>query len=351
MDVQQWQGTYQEYKNELMTCTQWLIFFHCASHRLNLVINDLNTVTEVRNCIGKIKETITFYRDSALRKNIIGGSVLTKLCETQFVEKHKSVRQFNERFVTILEEIFKSNNFNSKTKQRSYELLSAITTPTFIVILSIISKYSAKFEIISTVLQGIDVDLQQATRHVQVLLSMLQKDRDDCETQFSAIFEKAVEIASKINLELTLPRRNARQTHRDNYPTNNVQDYFRQSLFIPYIQCINESIIISIKDRFSDEKLKIFALFDLHPKKIKYMNRQTFMKTLKVISQVYGSLLENFEEQALSWYELWQDKPLENDMKLIDILDYETFYPAVCMAIRIAITLPATLCSVERSFR
>lgn len=95
-------------------------FFHCASHRLNLVINDLHTVTEVRNCIRKIKETITFFRDSALRKNIIGGSVLTKLCETRFVEKHKSVRQFNERFVTIvegLEEIFKSNNFNSKTKQ------------------------------------------------------------------------------------------------------------------------------------------------------------------------------------------------------------------------------------------
>jgi hypothetical protein len=131
-------------------------FFHCASHRLNLVINDLNTVTEVRNCIGNIKETITFFRDSALRKNIIGGSVLTKLCETRFVEKHKSVRQFNERFVTIvegLEEIFKSNNFNSKTKQRSYELLSAITTPTFVVILSIIPKYSAKFEIMSTVLQ------------------------------------------------------------------------------------------------------------------------------------------------------------------------------------------------------
>ncbi|KAL4103954.1 hypothetical protein QTP88_019271 [Uroleucon formosanum] len=37
-------------------------------------------------------------------------------------------------------------------------------------------------------------------------------------------------------------------------------------------------------------------------------------------------------------------------MELIDILDYETFYPSVCMAIKIAITLPVTSCSVERSF-
>jgi len=147
---------------------------------------------------------------------------------------------------------------------------------------------------------------------------MLQKDRDYCETQLSAIFEKAMDIASKIDLELTLLRRNVRQTHRENYPTNNVQDYFRQSLFIPYI----DSIIMSINDRFYDEKLKIFALFDLHPKKIKLLDSQAFMNTLEDISQMYGSLLDNFEEQALSWYELWQDKPLENDMELIDILDY-----------------------------
>ncbi|CAI6354384.1 unnamed protein product [Macrosiphum euphorbiae] len=37
-------------------------------------------------------------------------------------------------------------------------------------------------------------------------------------------------------------------------------------------------------------------------------------------------------------------------MELIDILDSEQFYPAVCMAIQIVISLPVTSCSVERSF-
>lgn len=37
-------------------------FFHCASHRLNLVINDLNSLAEVRNCVGKIKEVTTFVK-------------------------------------------------------------------------------------------------------------------------------------------------------------------------------------------------------------------------------------------------------------------------------------------------
>lgn len=41
-------------------------------------------------------------------------------------------------------------------------------------------------------------------------------------SQLSAIFEKLKEIASKVDLELILPWRFARQMHRKNYPTNNV---------------------------------------------------------------------------------------------------------------------------------
>jgi len=34
------------------------VFVHCASHRLNLVINELNSIPSIRNTIGVIKETI-----------------------------------------------------------------------------------------------------------------------------------------------------------------------------------------------------------------------------------------------------------------------------------------------------
>lgn len=34
------------------------LFFHCTNHVLNLVINDLNKVIELRNAIGTIKKTI-----------------------------------------------------------------------------------------------------------------------------------------------------------------------------------------------------------------------------------------------------------------------------------------------------
>lgn len=148
-------------------------------------------------------------------------------------------------------------------------------------------------------------------------------------------------------MELKLPRRTSKQIHRDNYNTDNTEDYFRIFLFIPYL----ESIIISIKERFFDEKLKMFALFHLHPKKMKHMQREKFLKTIELISTVYASLLDNFEKQSHSWYDFWKNITVEPSMTLYDILDYITYYPAVCNAIKIAITLPVTSCSVERSFR
>lgn len=39
------------------------VFVHCASHRLNLVLNELNSVPCVRNTIGIIKETINFFKE------------------------------------------------------------------------------------------------------------------------------------------------------------------------------------------------------------------------------------------------------------------------------------------------
>jgi hypothetical protein len=38
------------------------LFFHCASHKLNLVVNDLNYVPEIRNTISTAKDTINFFR-------------------------------------------------------------------------------------------------------------------------------------------------------------------------------------------------------------------------------------------------------------------------------------------------
>nr|CAI5855428.1 unnamed protein product [Callosobruchus analis] len=45
------------------------LYFHCSSHKLNLVVNDANAVPEIRNTVATVKDVITFFRESTTRRN------------------------------------------------------------------------------------------------------------------------------------------------------------------------------------------------------------------------------------------------------------------------------------------
>jgi hypothetical protein len=57
------------------------VFVHCSSHRLNLVINDLNKLQHVQNCVGSIRSIIKFFRLSPKRRKRIEKIPL--FCETR----------------------------------------------------------------------------------------------------------------------------------------------------------------------------------------------------------------------------------------------------------------------------
>lgn len=59
---------------------------------------------------------------------------------------------------------------------------------------------------------------------------------------------------------------------------------------------------------------------------------------------------DNLVERAEAWYDDRKHKPLDdNSLGLIEQVKQTILFPAVCMAILIALTLSATSCSVERS--
>jgi hypothetical protein len=79
------------------------IFVHCSSHRLNLVINDLNKLQHIQNYAGIIKSIIKFFRLSPKRRKRIKKIQL--FCETRWPEKYKTKRIFSEHFVGIVEQL------------------------------------------------------------------------------------------------------------------------------------------------------------------------------------------------------------------------------------------------------
>ena len=72
------------------------VFVHCSSHRLNLVVHDLNAVVDVRNATGTVKSIIKFFRDSPKRRKLVPNIPL--LCDTRWSAKYKTFASFRKTF-------------------------------------------------------------------------------------------------------------------------------------------------------------------------------------------------------------------------------------------------------------
>ena len=78
-------------------------FVHCAAHRLNLEVNDLNSVAEIRNTVGAIKSIIKFFRERPKRRGFAPNAPL--LCETRWTTKYKRTRAFTDHFEDIYKQL------------------------------------------------------------------------------------------------------------------------------------------------------------------------------------------------------------------------------------------------------
>ena len=118
-------------------------FVHCASHKLNLVVNYLNKVSEITNSVGTIKAILRFFRESPKRRSLVPNIPL--LCETRWTAKYKSIRVFTETIDSVFEQLSKLATVSSgKTRQEAHQLESASSTTTFLICMTTISVYSAR---------------------------------------------------------------------------------------------------------------------------------------------------------------------------------------------------------------
>nr|CAI5849042.1 unnamed protein product [Callosobruchus analis] len=323
------------------------LYFHCSSHKLNLVVNDANAVPEIRNTVATVKDVITFFRESTTRRNYAPN--LSRLCETRWSEKYKSIRKFSQHFselVKSLETLSVEGNY--ATRKSAYQLHSAVTKPVFIVSLQTIAKYSAVIEPVVNALQAKSIDMISVGKHIKNIKDILRNDREFPDRISNEILQKARAVAMDLNIEISVPRLAHKQTHRSNPPSDNDNEYWRRSLIISYI----DSLISSLNIRFSQENTPAFALSRLHPLYMTKTSIADLHKNAESFQEFYN--LDITGELNL-WHNLWVTKALSDDqLKDIEVVDLfkeaNIFYPAVRKALIILSTIPCTTATVERSF-
>ncbi|XP_075167429.1 zinc finger MYM-type protein 1-like [Haematobia irritans] len=177
------------------------LYFHCASHKLNLVINDLNTIPEVRNTISTIKDIINFFRESCMRRKYAPNIPL--LSKTRWSHKYKSIGIFKDRFVQIvkgLESLITEGN--SSTQKTAFQLHSAATKSVFLICVVIVAEYSAMLEPVANALQSKSLDLIQCAKHIERIVGTVSSHRKNVDLKIKDILNEANELASEIGIEI-----------------------------------------------------------------------------------------------------------------------------------------------------
>ena len=110
-----------------------------------------------------------------------------------------------------------------------------------------------------------------------------------------------------------------------------------------------DSLIKSLESRFGESNTLYVHIFALHPREMQQIERDEFKHIGSSVKEMYG--IDNLVEEALTWYDVQKHKSLDdNSLGMIELMNQTTLFPAVRKVILIALTLPATSCTVEKSF-
>lgn len=311
-------------------------FVHCSSHRLNLVVNDLNTLVEIRNCIGTMKEIIKFFRDSPLRRPLFPA--VPMLCETRWSQKHKSARIFKENIIDILNKLFELSHGSNNGKEKAFRLYAAATTPIFFVSIFIIARYSSLLEPVTHKLQDTQINLLDVKAHIQTLLQKFNEDRNG--DIFEDIYKKCVETGEQFDVLFKVPRITSKQTNRSNYNVATAAEYYKVAIFIPYL----DSLISSLHIRFSDENEQIFQAFNIFPSQIHKFTWPKIRKILESVNQIFH--IENLIEEGEIWFSMVKEK----ELSITETFEKAKFLPNIRKLLSMLYALPVSTATIERSF-
>ena len=174
------------------------------------------------------------------------------------------------------------------------------------------------FEPVAKKLQAINSDINGARNQSNCLMSVITSHEENAEEVFRIdIFAKVEKISDELQLELRMPRTTFRQRYSTNIRTSNVQECFRQAIFIPYL----DSIQSSLRTRFDDSQFIPGSLLTPHSERALAVSRDRFCEEMERIEMVYK--LENFVLEAITWYDIWKNmnppKLISPDLTLEDL--------------------------------
>jgi len=88
------------------------------------------------------------------------------------------------------------------------------------------------------------------------------KRKDLVQKIVSIISKRSTVLCNKLEVTVTIPRQANRQNYTNIFPAANPEEFFRCSIFVPYV----DQLISELENRFQDQRTTCTLLWSLFPK-------------------------------------------------------------------------------------
>ncbi|KAE9542517.1 hypothetical protein AGLY_003378 [Aphis glycines] len=301
-------------------------YIHCSFHSLNLAISD----SIVRVCSSSTHNHLKL------------------LCPTRWVDRHDSIIIFLELFDAIVDSLSEICTWLDKdASSGAYQLPCAIRQPEFILATFILGHVLSSSLPLSKFLQTKNIDLVEAVQTTDNVVNIIKQLRLNDESEFKIIFNKVKSKCDSLNIEISIPRTANKQKNRCNVQVDLPEDYYRISLFIPFI----DHFLNQLNDQFLNHRSIIENFNYILPSSNSIHNEEK----IKQLVEMYQGDLDCSVLAAVSEIKIWHQKfTATKDLpkNAIDALQKcnVSIFPSTFKLLQILATLPVTTASSERSF-
>ena len=336
-------------------CDSPIPFVHCASHNLNLVINDaVESLPDNTRFFETMQDIFNFFGKSLKRwrelQEISDNSHVTlkKLCTTRWTSRIDSVRALRDRYVHVLKMLTKLSLLSKNSKERSTAagLRKRMESFQFIIFIVMWERILRAFNATSTILQSPKMDLSSAARLLNCTMTELQYLRND----WKSVVETATALANSWGIEAVFRRPIDRRSNPE-YGID-TEAIFKVNVFYRTIDIAMAELRVRFEGQNSVVKLFSF----LHPKQLlKYSNEELKSFTNHLLHTYSLDFTEDLEFEVRAFKTEFAAEIGEKETigELCDILVGSSLcssFPNLHKLLVLFLTIPVTVATAERSF-
>lgn len=340
-------------------------YVHCATHNLNLVINDaVSSCVEIQIFFATLQDLYNFFGNSIKRWDLLSkftgesDTTLKKLNPTRWSSRVNTISAIKLRFFDIIkalsEIVLKSPNKDERSEAESIK--TKMLNFEFVLLCEFMHSVLNDINYASKTLQKCDINLGEASKALAETKAKLQIYRNDFE-----LFKcKASETARKYGIDTHFQEKRQRKVkkHFDELAADhrfpNREEIFKIEIF----NNVLDTLIAQLNTRFTGMSA-VCQIFDfLTPTFLLHVDEATLLQKCDEFQRKYSDIIgPSFSLQFINIYHLvlpqltqaWTVHQLCKEiMSKYGVLECDL--TEVFTAMLLFFTIPVTSAAAERSF-